>query len=63
MTQERATKGRHAGARTATAAHVSHLRTHHTTASRSRGNDVMGPMGPRWRHPELARASMGALLV
>lgn len=63
MAQEQATRGRHAGPRTATAAHVSHLRTHHTTPSRSRGGEVMGPMAPRWRNPELGRASMGALLV
>lgn len=62
MSQE-ATRDRRVGPRTATAEHVSHLRTHHTTPSRSRGTGVMGPMAPRWRNPELARTAMGALLV
>ena len=63
MAQEKATTSRRVSPRTATTEHVGHLRTHHTTPSRSRGGEVMEPLGPRWRNPAMGRASMAALIA
>ena len=58
MPQQSSSRNRSATARTATSDHMTHLRTHHTTPSRSRGTGVAGPAGRRWRNPELARAAL-----
>jgi hypothetical protein len=37
---------------------LTHVRTHHTTPSRSRGTGAAGTAGRRWRNADLARAAM-----
>ena len=63
MPQQAVNSGRSAQRQSAPAPHVNHLRTHHTTPSRSRGSVVSAPVGARWRNPELARAAMFELAV
>ncbi len=57
MPRERETRAGRNAQRPGTEGHMNHLRTEHTTPSRSRARDVMGPVAPRWRNPELARSS------
>ena len=58
MPHQSVTRGRSTGRPSATAQHVNHLRTHHTTPSRNRGTGVSATRTARWRNPELARAAM-----
>ncbi|CAA9496264.1 MAG: hypothetical protein AVDCRST_MAG69-1629 [uncultured Solirubrobacteraceae bacterium] len=58
MLQQSSGRHRSATPRPATSDHMTHVRTHHTTPSRSRGTGVAGPAGRRWRNPALARAAM-----
>ncbi len=63
MPQQPVTSGRSAQQRSATAQRMNHLRTHHTTPSRSRATTVSAPLTPRWRNPELARADLSDFVV
>lgn len=63
MSQQSSSRSRSANPRSTTSGHMTHVRTHHTTPSRSRGTGVAGPNGRRWRNPELARAAMVDFVV
>ena len=63
MPRQSVTSGWSARQRFATAERMNHLRTHHTTPSRSRGTVVGVPLMPRWRDPQLARANLSDFVV
>ncbi len=58
MPQQSVTPSRSSARPAAMAPHSNHVRTHHTTPSRSRGTGVPATLTARWRNPGLARAAM-----